>query len=126
MEEYDKGINRSTPPRGIQTLSACYMVVAAEIMQYATHMKLVFCSCPAAHPQSAAGLLKDVDGLQIAAPVQALDRVHGQFRKMVLVVRQDLAAQRGSRDVQQVLSQPHSASCSDTGVLKRRRLVVSM
>ena len=41
---------------------------------------------------------------RLVLPLQAHDRVHRQLRKVVLVVRQDLAAQRGARDVQQVLS----------------------
>ncbi len=67
------------------------------------------------HPQRAAGLLEDVDGLQVAAAAQAQHRVHRQLRKVVLVVRQDLAAQRGARDVQQVLPQPHTPRCRGLG-----------
>lgn len=52
------------------------------------------------HPQCATGLLEDVDGLQVAAAAQAQHCVHRQLRKVVLVMRQDLAAQRGPRDVQ--------------------------
>jgi len=57
-------------------------------------------------PQRAARLLQDVNGLQVAAAAQAQHRVHGQRGKVVLVVRQDLAAQRRARDVQQVLPRP--------------------
>ena len=59
--------------------------------------------CCDPHPQRAAGLLDDVDGLQVGAAPQPRDRVHRQRSEVVLVVRQDLAAQRRARDVQQVL-----------------------
>ena len=55
------------------------------------------------HLEGAAGLLDDLDGFQIGGPAQAQHCIHRQLSKVVLVMRQDLAAQRRARYVQQVL-----------------------
>ena len=55
-----------------------------------------------AHPQRAADALDDLDGVQVAGAAEAHDGVHRQLRKVVLVGGQDLAAQRGLGDVDQV------------------------
>ena len=55
------------------------------------------------HLEGAAGLLDNLDGLQVGGASQPQHGVHGQLGKVVLVVRQDLAAQRRARYIQQVL-----------------------
>ena len=55
--------------------------------------------CGGTYPQGSAGLLDDVDGLQIRAALEAHDSVYRQLSKVILVMSEDLAAQRGPRDV---------------------------
>ena len=54
--------------------------------------------------QGPAGLLDQLDHLQISAALQAHHRVARQVREVVLVVGEDLGRERGSSDVQQILA----------------------
>ena len=51
----------------------------------------------------AAGLLDNVNRLEVTAALQAEDGVDGNARKVILVLCQDLGAQCGFGDIEEVL-----------------------
>lgn len=52
---------------------------------------------------SASGLLDDVDGVEIAAALEAEDGVDGDLSEVLLVLGEDLRRERRPRNVEEVL-----------------------
>mmetsp|Transcript_13265 Transcript_13265/g.26504 ORF Transcript_13265/g.26504 Transcript_13265/m.26504 type:complete len:483 (-) Transcript_13265:112-1560(-) len=57
--------------------------------------------------QAPPGNLDNLDVVQIPGPLEPQHRVHGERRKMLLLVRQQLAAERRPRNLQQILPERH-------------------